>query len=230
VSRIQDDEPWPPNYVDLNRRAYDGLAEEYRRRRAPDRLRDPEIVNPFLAILHQQFGQGRLRVLDVGCGGGLNLAMFGESGLDVTGIDVSANMLAVAHDSWPSANLIHADFLQHDFGHLRYHGIFAKAFIHLFPHGDALKALAKIHSLVLPDGVFYVTTTVEAHPSSGPRRKSDYAANVVRFRRTWSEPELLQSVRAAGFMPVTTGYNAEPDRHKSWFNIWAVKESQSVQP
>ena len=144
--------------------------------------------------------------------------------MEVTGIDISQQMLRVARETCPAATLIQGDFLSHTFPPECFHGIFAKAFIHLFPMSDALQLLTKIRASLAPDGVFYVTTTIESMPAEGLRKKADYDGSILRYRLTWSEDELSHAVLDAGFNIVETGCNQESERGKKWFNIWAQKK------
>ena len=99
--------------------------------------------------------------------------------------------------------------------------MFAKAIIHLFPKPDALRVLAKIRNILKQDGIFYVTTTLESSTAECLRPKQDYDGSIVRFRRSWTQEELLASVEDNGFRIIETGYNEEQNRGKRWFNIWA---------
>ena len=85
----------PPNYIEINRTAYDALADGYRARREPDRKKDSVLIRPFVRLLREQFRTG-IHILDLGCGNGLNLSMFADEGFTVTGIDLSARRLEVA--------------------------------------------------------------------------------------------------------------------------------------
>lgn len=211
------------DYREINRAAYDALAEEYRARRDADREKDLALVGPFVRLLRQEFDETAIRILDLGCGNGLNLSMFADDGFEVTGIDISSQMLNIARDTCPEAILIEGDFLEYPFPPASFEGVFAKAIVHLFPRTDALRLIAKIYDLLRPRGAFYVTTTVELNPAEGLRSKDDYERSVVRYRRSWSEVDLSQAVVDAGFEIIETGYNQEPSRGKKWFNIWAVK-------
>jgi 2-polyprenyl-3-methyl-5-hydroxy-6-metoxy-1,4-benzoquinol methylase len=65
----------------LNRRAYDLLADQYAERIDEDEAGDTTLMQPFFELLEQRFGQAnKLRLLDVGCGGGLNLRMMCQHG------------------------------------------------------------------------------------------------------------------------------------------------------
>ena len=213
----------PKSYLDINRAAYDALADEYRDRRKLDREKDLLLIQPFIDLLREHFAGGPIHVLDLGCGNGLNLGMFADEGFQVTGIDISPRMLDVARDTCPTATLLAADFLAYPFDFRSFDGVFAKASIHLFPHADAVRLLQKVSDVLRLNGVFYVTTTVEQTSGEGLRKKSDYNHAVARYRRSWSEQELLDAVASAGFQIVKSGYNSEVSRGKRWFNVWASK-------
>lgn len=222
----QHPEDWPANYPEQNRLSYDALVDEYRQRREPDRKKDLVLIAPFVEFLRERFSGHKTRVLDVGCGAGLNVQMFAQAGFFPTGLDISQEMLHAVHEICPSATLLQGNLLSLQIPDESYEGVFAKAIIHLFPKPDALKALATMNRLLVERGIFYVTTTVEAEQFTGRRVKADYQGGIARYRRVWTEIELRDSVEQAGFSILKTTYNAEGDRGKRWFNIWAEKNNK----
>ncbi len=215
------DSSWPENYIQINRAAYEALAAEYRLRIPADASRDPSIVKPFLDLLGPC--SGKCHVLDVGCGGGLNLALFVDAGCEATGIDVSPAMLRLARETCPRARLLEGDFLSFNFGTEVFDGVFAKAIIHLFTRADARRFLVRARALLTAKGILYVTTTINDAGQSGLRPKTDYSKEVFRYRRVWTRNELVDAVESAGFVITRQGLNEESDRGKIWFNIWAIK-------
>jgi len=209
-------------YIDVNRRAYDVLATEYKARMAADVAKDREIVRPFSEYLQQTFGVGA-RVLDLGCGNGLNVRMLSDAGFQTTGIDLSPEMVRIARSTCPFERLILGDFLAWDFGGERFDGIFAKASLHLFPKKDATCVIAKAFRLLGPEGMLYIATTVADNSGEGFYAKNDYQQRVTRFRKFWQPAELLKAVRSAGFVVYRSTYNDEHGWNKRWFNVWAVR-------
>jgi SAM-dependent methyltransferase len=63
----------------------------------------------YEAALERTGLRPRDRVLDVGCGTGVFLRLCADRGAEVTGLDASENLLAVARGRVPEAELIHGD-------------------------------------------------------------------------------------------------------------------------
>jgi len=57
-------------------------------------------------------------------------------------------MLEVSRKISSNTRYILGDFLTYDFEELKYNGIYAQAFIHLFPREDVKKVLKKIFNLL----------------------------------------------------------------------------------
>jgi SAM-dependent methyltransferase len=88
--------------TDHNRRAWD---EVHRRRTevTAGQLGLPQPVRRALADLHGK------RVLNLQCGTGESAAELAELGAIVTGVDISAEAIAIARERWPSILWIEAD-------------------------------------------------------------------------------------------------------------------------
>lgn len=84
-------------YDELGERWYEAQDDPIALLRAETAHRTPWIVD----TIRGRLGDGRVRVLDVGCGGGFLANALAAEGMDVTGLDASASSLAVAerHDT-----------------------------------------------------------------------------------------------------------------------------------
>ncbi len=212
-----------PDYIVANRRAYDLLAPEYQQRAKADRIKDKTIIAPLADYLREQFGAGA-RILDIGPGNGVNLAMLHDLGFRMAGVDISPQMLELAKRFCPTADLRLGDFLTSAYSPSSFEGVFSKASIHLFPKEAALRVIRKVHTLLVPGGMFYVTTTASSDTGEGYSEKSDYPNHAVRYRKLWTATELLEAVTRSGFTVWKSSHNIETDWNKHWFNAWAIKQ------
>ena len=209
------------NYLAINKQAYDLTAKEYAKRRKIYTTSDAKIAQPFIDNLKLYFKQ--VKILELGPGSGLNLSFFQEEGFNTTALDISGKMIQIASEKSPNTKYIHSDFLSFEFNRLRYEGIFAKAFIHLFPKEDAIKVLNKMHSLLVPRGLAFIATTTHTKSSEGITTKIDYMPPVKRFRRKWNESELIERIQKEGFSIVSKDYHLENERGKRWINLVVQK-------
>lgn len=205
-------------YLKTNKRAYDKLAKEYKERLKSYKTSEPIILAPFIKYLKENF-KG-VRVLELGPGSGLASSFLNKAGFETTAIDISKNIIKVAREVSPKTNFIHADFLTYDFSDLKFEGIFAKAFIHLFPKEDAIKVLKKIKDLLIKNGVVYIATTLHERSKEGFFEKEDYNKRVKRFRRKWEESDLIITIREVGFEIIKKRYYEEKEKSKKWIDFF----------
>jgi len=125
----------------------------------------------------------------------------------------------------PVAELHLGDFLTLPLPKGSFQGVFAKASLHCFPKNDAMRAFEKIRQILVPDGLFYVTTTAEADSDEGYSSKDDYPGQLVRFRKHWTPEELAHAVTQSGFTIHKDSYDFEADWNKRWYNVWAIKRT-----
>jgi SAM-dependent methyltransferase len=200
-----------------NRAAYDKLAVEYSRRVPSDLLKDLPLVYRVWTHLMTTCAC-RPSIIDLGCGHGVNLAMFDRLGAQTTGLDFSPQMIQVGRTTSPSSHFIEGDFLSTTLS-TQFHLVFAKAFLHLFPLQLCHAVLVKMRQLLLPHGLIYIATTTSECTTEGWLPKADYPDAPKRFRRLWREDDLLDLLGNNEFEVVDRWYNEERDRGKEWINI-----------
>lgn len=107
------------------------------------------------------------RVLDVGCGSGEPIARyFIERGLDLTGVDAAAAMLAIARARYPDARWVHADMRALDLGEA-FDGVIGwHSFFHLTPD-EQPPVLARFAAHLKPGGALMLTVGPEAGEVTG---------------------------------------------------------------
>jgi 2-polyprenyl-6-hydroxyphenyl methylase / 3-demethylubiquinone-9 3-methyltransferase len=101
--------------ADINNQIYDELAQTWWDDRAFLHLLKV-MVNPwrvpyFKNVLTQAYGQdlSRVRLLDIGCGGGVLTEEFASLGCEVTGLDISARSISIAQKH-AASNGLHIDY------------------------------------------------------------------------------------------------------------------------
>lgn len=208
------------DYLAFNEATYDAVADEYGQRISEYSRRDRKLMEPFLSALSVQGGyQG---VLELGPGSGLCSKILADEGFDTTAVELAGKIIDIAKRTSPSTMFIHDDFLSHDFGDKTFDGVFAKAFIHLFPKNDALKVMGKIAQLTNPGGVLFLATTVHDVPSEGYEGKADYADTPLRFRKKWTVDELHKALKS-DWRIIDENFNEE--RGKKWLAITSTRVS-----
>lgn len=70
---------------------------------------DYEVRSDYISNFFSKYGNGGQRVLDLACGTGTLCLLFSEKGYQVTGVDLSPNMLTVAKNKCPESAFICAD-------------------------------------------------------------------------------------------------------------------------
>lgn len=139
------------------------------------------------------------RVLDLGCGTGVPTARrLADGGLRVTGVDLSAGMLAQARVNVPEADFFQADIADIGDGGTLAPGSFAgvAAFFSLLmlPRDEIPTALRSIHGLLEPDGLLALSM-VEADVDNVP---IPFLGHTIRVSG-YLKDELRHVVADAGF-------------------------------
>jgi ubiquinone/menaquinone biosynthesis C-methylase UbiE len=94
------------------------------------------------------------RVLDLGCGSGVPSAgMLAESGIEVVGIDVSTEMLALARRNVPTGRFVAMDVMELDGSLGRFDAACAFFSLLMLRRADIPKVLRRVRSVLEPGGI-----------------------------------------------------------------------------
>ena len=119
------------DYVGANKRAFSKLAPQYNKRWRTYLAHQEEVLKPFEKRLRSEF-QGQIRVLDIGCGVGLDLYILSQHRFDVHGLDICPEMVGYARENVSDAHVSQGDFLNGSIDDV-FNGVVMDAFLHLFP-------------------------------------------------------------------------------------------------
>jgi ubiquinone/menaquinone biosynthesis C-methylase UbiE len=130
---------------------FDAIGERY----------DDAFPHKSAQIIATQWFVDRLgpgtRVLDIGCGTGVPTArMLTESGIDVVGIDISAEMLQLARRNVPSARFVAMDALQLDASLGDFDAAVAFFSLLMLRRADIPQVLRRVRGILRPGGYFGV--------------------------------------------------------------------------
>jgi 2-polyprenyl-3-methyl-5-hydroxy-6-metoxy-1,4-benzoquinol methylase len=133
-------------------KGYNKIAIEYN----ANRLTRKEVVSEFFDSLSHFFPKvGTL--LDLGCGGGEPVTgYFARKGFHVTGVDISEQMIEIAHKQLPQGNFIRSDMTECQFGEASFDLIVSTfAIIHI-PQAEQRELLSNVFKWLKPSGVAYL--------------------------------------------------------------------------
>ncbi len=107
------------------------------------------------------------KILVPGSGYGRNSKLFSTSGFDVTGVEISDEACALAHEYDPATKLYNGSFLDGDFDQGPYQGIYCFNVLQLFPKPDRMRFVQKSAQLLSPEGLMFFTGISDQDPSCG---------------------------------------------------------------
>ncbi len=191
---------------------YDAVAAEYDAKAA-----ERKAVSKVLIDRLAQFIPEGGSVLDVGCAVGVQVECLLEAGYDVTGVDISPQMVEFAQRRNPQARILVGDVFSLPEGDA-YDGILALAFIHLFPKTAVAEIMAKLKTFLAEDGVLHLTTTLAQQSREGWEEKQDYQGGHGRFRKHWTHEELVAFLRKNDWR-ILDDYLLRDSFEKEWMNI-----------
>lgn len=149
------------------------------------------------------------RVLNIGCAVG-GETYFLSKKCFVTALDISPEMVKYArrrNEGNPRVQIVLGNFLEMHFAN-EFDGIYANAFIHLFPEHDVV--LAKMRTALRKGGVALISTTPSECTREEIARKEDYQSTQKRYRKHWTQHDLQLALEAAGFTIVRFFETTDP--------------------
>jgi len=116
--------------------------------------RDHDVSQNRAALLDALGGAAPLRILDLGCGPGRDLAAFRALGHAPVGLDGCAAFVALAR-AHAGCEVLHQSFFELDLGARRFDGVFANASLFHAPRAELPRVLAALHAALVPGGVLF---------------------------------------------------------------------------
>jgi ubiquinone/menaquinone biosynthesis C-methylase UbiE len=192
-------------------KTYNEIAEIYDRLQYSTDVSE-EIVESYLRAFQ---GHG---LLDVGCGPGNDTKVFMDSGLDVSGIDLSERLLKLAKKNVPQSSFLLMDMRRPALKDGSFDGLWVcSSFIHI-PRNDARPTLSEFARILKPNGLMFINVI------EGEREgmiKSRLYLDKERFFTDYSASEFRNMIEDEGFEIVDEMIGRETKEDAVWINIIA---------
>ncbi len=173
---------------------YDRVAVHYAEEYFGELSRKPfdrELLDQFAATV-----RGRGQVCEIGCGPGQIARYLKDRGVDMCGIDISAEMVGTARRLNPEISFSHGDMLALDFADNSFAGVVLfYAIIHL-RREDMITALKEMHRVLQPGGRILLSF----HGGEGELHKDEWYGESVSIDVTlMTREEMSGYLETAGF-------------------------------
>ncbi|MFA6198589.1 MAG: class I SAM-dependent methyltransferase [Patescibacteria group bacterium] len=126
---------------------YNKIAEDY----ASVFSKPSEYLDEFLELVPTNG-----KILDVGCGNGVDCLYVKQKGFNVVGVDMSAKMLEIARSKAPGIEYRQGDMRNLQFHENEFDGIIASCSLIHIPKQDVPKTLQRFTGFLKQDGAIYI--------------------------------------------------------------------------
>lgn len=164
---------------------------------------------------------GGRRVLDCGCGSGVQSKLLLDEGLEVVGLDLSPKMIAEAKKKVPGAKFMVGDMTKMNFAKDSFNGVYARASLLHIPKNLIPKVLKSIRKILTNDGIFYLA--LKEGEGEEEIEEERYGRRVRRFFSFFKSSEIKKLLSQAGFKIVSLIRHKRHAASQPWLRILAKK-------
>lgn len=154
---------------------------------------NPGFWAPELELFSRILPAGR--VLDIGSGNGRDATLLSDAGYEVTGLDLSQELLALAREAEPRASFIHDSFYELPFADRGFDRVWATASLLHAPRARVQGPLSEIARILRPGGAALITL------KEGHGEELDDGEVGQRFFAYWQPEEFSSELKRAGLSP-----------------------------
>lgn len=173
------------------RNTYNQIAKDYVIDHGKDTW-DDDYIKFFTDTLSKN-----ARVLDLGCGPGIDSQKLVKYGLSVDGLDLSDELLAIAKKINPSLTFTQGDMRKLPYRDNKFEGVFAKASLLHIPKKDMPKVINEIKRVLKPSGIVHIA--IKGGEGEGELTENDYGYMYSRFFSYWKMEDILKILKDSGF-------------------------------
>lgn len=208
-------------YIKINRDAYNKFAIQHNRRTTkPSKyeLSDKDWENIIENSLINK--NKKNNILEIGPGTGRLLKIIEDNfNVNTTAVELSKEMIKYAKEKSPNTSFIEGNILEVNFKSNEFDAIIMGALIHNFPKEDAIVLLQKCHKWLKITGKIMLYTTLHEKSDEGYCEKEDYEGKIIRYRKKYTEQELIELLEDNNYKIINKMVNIEKDRNKKWITL-----------
>ena len=188
---------------------YDSTAESFW-----EGTKDHDVTQNYAALLEAMPQRKGLRILDLGCGPGRDLAYFKGLGHSPTGLDGSQAFCEMARKH-TGCDVLHQNFLKLELSRESFDGVFANASLFHVPRQELHRVLRELADALVPNGILF---------SSNPRGSGETWSG-ERYGMYLEWEEYRKELEAAGFDPLKHYYRPTglPRERQPWLAVVSRK-------
>lgn len=192
-------------------KTYDKIAKNYSISKA-----DINLVKNHLDNFIKYIKNGK--IFDVGCGHGRDAKYLEDNGFNVTGIDLSENMLNIARINSPKSKFIKMDMkdlsnIQNNF----LDRIWSCASLLTIPKSQVKNILFNFNRILKESGIIFIS--VKEGSEEGYFIGEN---NIKKYYTNYNKDELCKIIKDCGFKILKTNIEY---KKRTWINIFAVKDN-----
>ena len=162
------------------------------------------------------------KILDLGCGPGQHSKFFSDLNFNVTGIDLSKNMISRARSKYRNIDFKVMDIYNLKFDNLFFDGIWASASLLHIEKSKVLKVLIDLKKILKDDGYIYISLKV----GNGEKLiKDDRYNGVPKFFSFFQPIEIEEFLDISGLQIFEKDIVNERKTYdtNSWLHLFVIK-------
>lgn len=202
-------------HVIATRDAYERYADAYAHHRS-DRSGIRPHIERFVSLL-----PGAARVLDIGCGPGVDTGSLALRGVHTIALDIAERFLELAAPH-TGGRVVQADQRYLPFASAAFDGVWANACLLHLSKREAPGALAEIARVVKPGGYVYTAMQLGSGEGIEPPSETSRGVQAPRYFARYEAEEWLALLRGAGLEHIDAPRSTDDlSAAKFWLNAFA---------
>lgn len=169
------------------------------------------------------------KILDAGCGGGLDTYLFNKKGFNAIGLDLSGGLLKEAQEKYPDNDFVKGDLRQLPFPKDFFDGIWSRAsLVHFENLKDVEMVISEFHRVLKQNGLIFIL--VKGHSNAPEKPVIEGKTSTKRYFQYFESGQIKQLLENASF-EIKRIEEFTEDKKKvdgrpevNWIEVWGIKK------